>query len=91
MNDVTRSLMVLLFIIVCFGLSFWSYDHIDNSYMMNEPEHVVELEATVDSLETRVTNLKEANKLLRGQIDDFESDAGEESEEAEESEEVADE
>ena len=48
MNDVTRALLVLLFIIVCFGLSYWSYDHIDNSYLMNEPEHVVELEPVLE-------------------------------------------
>lgn len=91
MNDVTRALLVLLFIVVCFGLSFLSYDHIDNSYMMNEPEHVVELEATVDSLETVITNQKEADKLLREEIEDLKSGDSEESEEAEESEEVADE
>jgi hypothetical protein len=91
MNDVTRPLMVLLFIIVCFGISFWSYDHIDNSYMLNEPEYVIELEATVDSLETVIVNQKEADGLLREEIKDLESAAGEESEEAGESEEVADE
>ena len=91
MNDATRPLIVLLFIIVIFGLGYWSYDHIDNSYMLNEPEYVIELEATVDSLKTVIVNQKKADKLLREEIKDLESAAGEESEEAEESEEVADE
>jgi hypothetical protein len=83
MNDVTRALLVLLFIVVCFGLSFWSYDHIDNSYMMNEPEHVVELEATVDSLTTALDDLEKRHTVLKEECDGIE--------EAEESEEVVDE
>jgi hypothetical protein len=83
MNDVTRALLVLLFIIVLFGLSFWAYDHIDNSYMMNEPEHVVELEAAVDSLTTALDDQKKRHTKLKEECDGIE--------EAEESEEVADE
>jgi hypothetical protein len=51
--------------------------------MMNEPEHVVELEATVDSLTTALDDLEKRHTVLKEECDGIE--------EAEESEEVVDE
>jgi len=82
MNDFTRALMVFFFVILVFGSSYLAYDHIDNSYMMNEPQYVIELEAAVDSLTTVTVDLEEKNKALQEEIDDLKP---------EESEEVADE
>jgi hypothetical protein len=83
MNNGTRALVFLLGILILFVLSWLSYDHIDNSYLMNEPEHVKTLEATVDSLETVIKNQKDADTLLREEIEDLKSGDSDESEEAE--------
>ncbi len=78
MNDLTRALMVFVFVILVFGSSYLSYDHIDNSYMMNEPEYLIELEATVDSLTATVKDQKEENKVLQREIDDLKPEGSEE-------------
>lgn len=81
MNDSTRAIWVLLAIVIIFGLSYWGFHHIDNSYMMNEPEHVTELEAAVDSLTTVTVDLEKRNKELQEGIDNLKSDDDEKTEE----------
>jgi exonuclease VII small subunit len=55
--------------------------------MMNEPKHVIELEAAVDSLTTVTVNLEERNKELQEGIDNLISGDDEEVEEIEETKE----
>lgn len=82
-----RVFWVLLVLVIIFGLSYWGFHHIDNSYMMNEPKHVIELEAAVDSLTTVTVNLEERNKELQEGIDNLISGDDEEVEEIEETKE----
>ncbi len=65
MRNIRKSIMGFSLIVLFFILSYISYEHIDNSYMMNEPDHVVELEAANDSLETLVEELEEELEDLK--------------------------
>jgi hypothetical protein len=57
MSDTARAVLLIVFVIIVFWLSYLSFDHIDDSYMANEPEHVTALEAENDSLKKVVRDL----------------------------------
>lgn len=83
MRNIRKSIMGFSLIVLFFILSYISYEHIDNSYMMNEPDHIVELEAANDSLETLVEKLEEQKAELEEELDDLTSGSEEEPEEEE--------
>lgn len=83
MRNIRKSIMGFSLIVLFFILSYISYEHIDNSYMMNEPDHVVELEAANDSLETLVEKLEEQKAKLEEKLDDLTSGSEEEPKEEE--------
>ena len=66
-----KSFLGIFVIVLIFILGYISYDHIDNSYMMNEPAHVDELEAANDSLETLVSDLEEQKAELEEELNDL--------------------
>lgn len=71
MNDKLRSILGIFVIVLIFVLSFVAYDHIDSSYLINEPEYVNELEAANDSLETLILDLEEQKDELTEELDDL--------------------
>jgi hypothetical protein len=71
MNNTKKSIWGISIIVLIFILSYISYDHIDNSYILNEPEHVNELEAANDSLETLVSDLEEQKAELEEELSDL--------------------
>jgi peptidoglycan hydrolase CwlO-like protein len=71
MRDKFKSLLGIFVILLIFVLGYISYDHIDNSYMLNEPDYVNELEAANDSLETLVSDLEEQKDELQEELDDL--------------------
>ncbi len=83
MRNIRKSIIGFSLIVLFFILSYISYEHIDNSYMMNEPDHIVELEAANDSLETLVEKLEEQKAELEEELDDLTSGSEEEPEEEE--------
>ncbi len=83
MRNIRKSIIGFSLIVLFFILSYISYEHIDNSYMMNEPDHVVELEAVNDSLETLVEELEEQKVELEEELDDLTSGSEEEPKEEE--------
>ncbi len=78
MGNTSKSFLGIFVIILMFVFGYISYNHIDNSYMMNEPDYVEELEAANDSLETRISDLEEQNDELREELDDLTSESEEE-------------
>ena len=65
MNATTRAILTIFIILLMFGLSWLSYDHIDNSYLMGEDsDYVEEIEDRVDSLRQVSGELKAENKEL---------------------------
>ena len=69
-----RALLVFLGFALIFGLSYLAFDHIDDSYLHNEPEYVLELEKEVthltavrDSLQTVRDDLQEALDKLKSE------------------------
>ncbi len=71
MRITLKSTAGIFFVVFVFVLSYISWDHIDKSYMLNEPDHVVELEAANDSLETLVEELEEQKETLEESRDKF--------------------
>ncbi len=71
MHNTLKSTAGIFFVILFFVLSYISWDHIDNSYMLNEPDYVNELEAANDSLETLVEKLEEQKETLEEQKNEF--------------------
>ncbi len=63
MNDTTRSIFMIVILIVVFGLSYIAYSHIDNSVKMNTPVEIKRLELENDSLKTVINQLKEDIEL----------------------------
>jgi hypothetical protein len=78
MNPTLKSFLGIFMIALVFGFGYISYNHIDNSYMMNEPDHVVELEAANDSLENVISDLEEQNAELTEELDELTSESEEE-------------
>ena len=71
MNANFKSFLGIFVICLVFLFGYISYNHIDNSYMMNEPDHVNELEAENDSLKTLVSDLEEQKDELQEELDDL--------------------
>lgn len=64
MKQSTKVLVLSIILIVLFGFSYISYEHIDNSYEQNEPIVIKNLKNTVDSLKTE-------NEKLQKQLKEF--------------------
>ena len=77
MNDRTRSFFVLVAFVLIFLLAYWAHNAINESYLMNEPEHVKAVEAANDSLRTKLSELREQNSELKEQIEDMQEDTDE--------------
>lgn len=78
MGNNFKSFLGIFILCLIFGFGYISYNHIDNSYMMNEPDHVVELEAANDSLENVISDLEEQNAELTEELDELTSESEEE-------------
>ncbi|KYK22652.1 hypothetical protein AYK24_00060 [Thermoplasmatales archaeon SG8-52-4] len=74
MNDRTRSFFVLAAFVLIFLLAYWAHNAINDSYLLNEPEHVKAVEAANDSLETKISELREQNSALKEQIEDMQEE-----------------
>ncbi len=78
MNNARKSIWGISIIVLIFILSYISYDHIDNSYILNEPDYVIELETANDSLETLVSDLEEQKTELQEELDELKPEPEEE-------------
>lgn len=81
MNDRTRSIFVLIFILVVFGLAFTAHDIINDSYLRNQPEIISTLEEQNEALQEKVDELREQNSALKKQVEDLQDKDKEESDE----------
>jgi hypothetical protein len=75
MTTAQRSLLLLVFFVLVFLFSYWGYTTIDDSYLLNEPQHVIDLEAANDSLATVAEDLQEELDDLQEKVDDLVGDS----------------
>ena len=58
MKDVTRSMLVILTIVLIFVMSWVAFNRLDDSYMMNDNVELESLQHENDSLQTVIFDLK---------------------------------